>query len=86
MKSLSFRIEAAEGAAGSVIQRSGLPELDRMPLFFFLCRAGEKPDAWTCAKLDGTFKLDGWENVFEPEKWKNKMKKKKQSLKTSWNL
>ena len=72
VKSLLFKIAAAEGAAGSVIQPSGLPDVDMMlPLFFFLCRAGEYPDACTCAKcceLDGAFMLDVWEKLFEPEK------------------
>lgn len=41
VKSLSLKTAAAEGTAGSVIQPRGLPELDRMLLYFFLCRAGE---------------------------------------------
>lgn len=39
--SLSLKAKAAEGAVDSVIQLSSLPELDRMPLLFFLCKAGE---------------------------------------------
>lgn len=39
--SLSLQITAAGGAPDSVIQLSSLPELDRMPLPFFLCKAGE---------------------------------------------